>query len=162
MIVSNTSPIIHLGKQGKLNLLEKCFQKILIPSAVVKEIYSKKETSECISLKKAISEGWIIETKVKLDKLVKSSNLGQGEKEAIMLAKKNKCNLLTDDKDARILASIVGVNAHGVLYVILLSVLKKFINRNAAILLIDRMMQEALYLTTELYNKIKEEIISTR
>jgi len=38
IVVSDTSPIINLAAVGQIQLLQKLFQKIVIPQAVYKEI----------------------------------------------------------------------------------------------------------------------------
>jgi len=42
-VISNTTPIISLLKVDKLNLLEKLYKKVIVPTAVYLEIEKGKE-----------------------------------------------------------------------------------------------------------------------
>jgi hypothetical protein len=44
-IITNTTPIISLLKIGKLTLLKELYEKVIIPTAVFKEIENGKEKS---------------------------------------------------------------------------------------------------------------------
>ena len=56
-VVSNSSPIIHLSKIGKLELLKEYFQIVLIPEAVYREtVIEGKDRKEVEAIKNA---GWI-------------------------------------------------------------------------------------------------------
>ena len=151
MIVSNSSPIINLGKQGVLELLEKCFKKVILPKSVFLEIMEKEESSEFKSLQKAIDEKWSIVESVEIDKAIDTKNLGQGEKEAISLAARKKCLLLIDDDNARKYASILNLESHGTIFVIYLSVLKGFLDKNKAKDIFENMIKDGFYVSTEVY-----------
>ncbi len=49
-IVSNTSPIINLSKVDRLDLIEKLYQKIIIPEAVFRELIVAGHDKENIRL----------------------------------------------------------------------------------------------------------------
>ena len=59
--------------------------------------------------------------------------------------------LLMDDDNAKKYASILNIESHGTIFVIFLSVLKKFINKERAKKLFEDMMKEGFYVSTELY-----------
>ena len=59
MIVANSSPIIILAKQGLLDLLEKCFKKVIIPTSVYDEVMQKSGTPEAIAFNRAVKGKWI-------------------------------------------------------------------------------------------------------
>ena len=56
MIISNATPIINFGKQGKLEIIKQCFEKIIIPKGVYEEIIIKEDNVESLALKRAIDE----------------------------------------------------------------------------------------------------------
>ncbi|MBI2664679.1 DUF3368 domain-containing protein [Candidatus Woesearchaeota archaeon] len=153
MIVSNSSPLISLGKQGILYLLRKCFDKVAIPHAVYEEISRKKDSPECARLQQAIREKWIVVRKVSINPLLVTEKLGNGEKEAISLASKMKYLLLIDDDYAKTYASLLNVEAHGLIYVIYRSYSKRFIDKKKAVSLVDQMVAAGFYLSTETYAK---------
>jgi uncharacterized protein len=151
MIVSNSSPIITLGKLGVLDLLRKCFSEIHIPKSVFSEIMEKEESAEAKSLEKAVNDGWIFIHGVEVDKAIETRNLGQGEKEAISLAEKMKCMLLIDDDGAKRYASILDVESHGTLFVFYLSAMKRFIDKEKAKALFEGMIKDGFYISTDVY-----------
>lgn len=156
MIVVNSSPLIALGKLGRLDLLMKCFSKTVVPKSVYDEVLLKKESAEAVALKKAVEEGWAIVESPAINAVLATSNVGKGEKEAISLAAKHKALLLIDDDTAKAYASTFGVEAHGALYVIYLSCMKKIITREEAGGLVKAMMETGFYVSTEVYARFFE------
>ncbi|MDP4039314.1 MAG: DUF3368 domain-containing protein [Candidatus Pacearchaeota archaeon] len=152
MIVSNTSPIIVLGKQGVLELLKNCFGKVIIPQEVYNEIIKKEDSLETISLKKGIEEKWIIIEETAINPIINTDNLGKGEKEAVSLAAKKKSILLIDDDNARKYASLLRVECRGTIYVLFLAVLKKIMDKIEAKEIFDNIVIEGFYVSTEVYS----------
>lgn len=149
MIVSNASPLIVLGKVGQLQLLKACFERIIIPPAVVEEVLAQAESAEALALRQGIADGWILTEKVK--PLLRTAVMGKGETEAISLAAKKKYRLLLDDDTAKAYATLSGVEAHGMLYVLLLAVKKKKISRDEAKDILQQMILSGFYISTEIY-----------
>lgn len=119
-VVSNSSPIIHLAKIGKLSLLREYFNTIMVPQSVFKECVAEgKDRKEVEAIKKA---EWIRVAEVQDKKLVKllQSSLDDGESEAIALSLESGADLiLLDDSDAREKARIYGLTVTGTLGVLL-------------------------------------------
>ena len=119
-VVSNSSPIIHLAKIGKLSLLREYFNTIMVPESVFKECVAEgKDRKEVEAIKKA---EWISVAEVQDKKLVKllQSSLDDGESEAIALSLESGADLiLLDDSDAREKARIYGLTVTGTLGVLL-------------------------------------------
>ena len=153
MIVVNSSPIINFAQQGRLDILQKCFKKVIIPVSVYDEIMQKSESPESIALNKAISEKWILVKKTSVMGKLETKNIGQGEKEAISLAYKHKTMLVIDDDSAKKYASIFGVKPHGSLFVSYLACVKKLIDKKKAIRLLEGMIAEGFYISLELHAK---------
>lgn len=152
MIISNSTPIIHLGKVGYLHLLQKCFSRITIPEEVFVEISAFPESLESILLRRALTEKWIEMEKVPMAKELESfSELDIGELKAISLALKKKEPLLIDDKAGKQIAILFQVEVHGTLFVILEAYHQTFINRDEAIEIVNKMMRNEFYLTSEVY-----------
>lgn len=152
MIVANSSPIIILAKQGLLDLLEKCFKKVIIPKSVYDEVM-QKNTPEAIAFNRAIKGKWISVQKAALMAELETKNIGQGEKEAISLAHHHKSLLIIDDDSARKYASIFGVEAHGTFYVIYLACARKLIDKTSAKNLLENMIADGFYVSSELYSR---------
>lgn len=100
-VISNSTPIIHLAKIRKLDLLQRFFGTITVPQMVWKECTSpgvKRPEIESI-----IAVDWIKVVKFN-DRIVTllRHELDHGEAEAIALALERKASLLLlDDSDAR-------------------------------------------------------------
>lgn len=160
MIVSNSSPIIILGKQGRLDLLRKCFREVIIPKRVYEEVAVKKGEPEVIALEEAAREKWLVVEKIRANKILDTGNIGEGEKEAISLAEKHKAILLIDDDSAKAYASILGVEAHGTLYAIYLSCMRKLITKDESIEILKRMIKDGFYISTDVYAKFIELLLT--
>lgn len=120
MTVSNTSPIVNLAVIGQVELLQKLFQKIVIPQAVYHEIVvvgaGKPGAQEVETL------GWFESREVHDRALVETlrKELDGGEAEAIALAVENKADLLLlDERSGREVAARYGIQQMGVLDIII-------------------------------------------
>jgi len=112
MVISNSSPLIHLTRLGKIEYLFKLVNKLSIPKAVYDELVIKGK-------QKNYSESYSIETFIKEKKINVISlkpfddsfypPLGRGELEALELAKQKNELLLIDEKKARNLAKIIQI-----------------------------------------------------
>src|SRR3989344_9651350 len=125
MIISNSSPLILLAKIGRLSLLEKLYEKVLIPYEVYREVVveGKKENySDAALVEKCINEFIFVknleqEHKKEAEKL--KEIVGLGESEAIELClQENSKSLLMDNLEPRKIAKSKGldcISAPGVL-----------------------------------------------
>ena len=104
MVISNSSPLIHLTRLGKIQYLFKLVKNITIPKAVFDEVVVKGKINN-------YSEAFTIESFIKEEKIIVSNldtfdesfypPLGKGELEALELAKQNKDLLIIDEKNHR-------------------------------------------------------------
>ncbi|MBI1935646.1 DUF3368 domain-containing protein [Candidatus Woesearchaeota archaeon] len=156
MIVSDSSPIINFGRHGMLDILRRCFKKVLISDSVYREVMQKKESPESVDLENAIKSKWISVEKMRVMEQLGTKNLGQGEKESISLASKYKLILLIDDDSAKKYAAIFGVEAHGTLYAIYLAYSKKSIDKAEAASLLNRMIEAGFYISPEVKSRFVE------
>lgn len=111
MPVSNSSPLIHLSRLGKLGFAKEAFASILIPPAVREETIERGKQegySDALFLEELEAEGWLQTGKLssRSAKLAKGlfDAVGKGEAEAIALALQMKDRLLIDDLKGRRLA----------------------------------------------------------
>ncbi|MCP4695957.1 MAG: hypothetical protein GY862_03770 [Gammaproteobacteria bacterium] len=86
--VSNSTPLIHLAKIGKLELLRDFFGTVLIPQAVFNECVAEGRGYEDATLLAQVQ--WLMVKPASDTNLVKLLNmdLDRGEAEAIVLALK--------------------------------------------------------------------------
>lgn len=156
-VVSNSSPIIHLAKIGKLELLKNYFQTIIIPDAVYKEcVQEGKEREEVGLIKRA---DWFKVVQVKDKKLVRllQSQLDNGESEAIALSLEIRSDLiLLDDYDAREKARLYGLKITGVIGILLRAKLEGKIGSLKEYLL--RLKESGFWISNKLETRVSMEV----
>jgi predicted nucleic acid-binding protein len=110
IVVSDTSPLNYLAMLGKLSLLPQLFERVLIPSAVERELRHGGQTIPAIH---AIwGNDWLEVRKVQNGALVEElkGEIDEGEAEAIALALESSVSLLlVDELDGRRVASQRGL-----------------------------------------------------
>jgi predicted nucleic acid-binding protein len=115
-VVSNSSPIIHLAKIGRLDLLQDFFGELLIPEAVYEECITEgRDRSEVPIIKQA---SWLRVVPVTNQNLVSllKAEIDRGEAESIALALETQASLiLLDDYDAREKARLYHLKITGIL-----------------------------------------------
>jgi predicted nucleic acid-binding protein len=154
IIVSNTSPIVNLAAIGQLELLEKLFQKIIIPQAVYHEIaISGKGQPGAYEVENL---GWIETKSVNNWSLVTAlcRELDRGEAEAIALAIEEKADLLLlDERIGREVALRFDVQIIGLLGIIIHAKQQGYFPKVK--LLIDELMNKAgFWISPVLYKYI--------
>lgn len=99
MTVSNSTPFISFARINRLDILEAVLGEVLIPQAVYEELV-KPGRSGARDVEIA---QWIQSQSIPNPDFLKqvSKDLGEGEREAIALAKANNTIFLSDDSDAR-------------------------------------------------------------
>lgn len=106
--VSNSSPLIHLSRFGKLGYAKEVFSSITIPPAVRSETIergTRDSYEDALVLERLEREGWLktSELSPQSNKLADelSESVGRGEAEAIALALEKKERLFVDDLKGR-------------------------------------------------------------
>lgn len=100
IVIADTSPLSYLLLLEKIELLPRLYGRVVIPEAVHAELRSDKSP---LTIKQWITNPptWFEVRKVKVPDNV-LTDLGVGEREAILLAEETKADLLLlDDWDAR-------------------------------------------------------------
>src|SRR5208283_2989138 len=98
MPISNSSPLIHLARLGKLGYIMKTFSSITIPDAVRYETIERGKSegySDAVMLERLETEGWLKTVKLSTSQSTKTAKdlaeeIGKGEAEAIALALEKK------------------------------------------------------------------------
>ncbi len=150
IIIPDSSPLISLAILDKLDLLKVLSQEVIIPSKVIQEIsVIDKNHSQKI---KSWSNG--------LEKSCENINaynayrliLDSGESECLVLSKEVKNSvLILDDKKARKIAESEKLNYVGTIG-ILLKARKENLIKDIKPLL-EKLIQEDIYISRELYEK---------
>jgi len=120
-VVCNSTPLIFLAKIGRLDLLEKIFDEVIIPEKVFSEVVidgKEKGYSDAFLVEKFIEKGIISKKETK----IKASNdlpIGEGELEAIELAVKLGIqDILIDEAKGRRIAKLYDLKPKGTLWVL--------------------------------------------
>jgi uncharacterized protein len=108
MPVSNSSPLIHLSRLGKLAHAKQVFPSILIPPAVRAETIARGKSEgygDALALEGLEKEGWLKTCELSPPSAGIAAELsdavGAGEAEAIALALERKERLFMDDLKGR-------------------------------------------------------------
>ena len=119
LVVSNSSPIIHLAKIGHLDLLRIFYGNITVPHAVWQECtIAGKGRAEVAHIAAA---GWIKTVRIQ-DRIITilRHEIDHGEAEAIALALEKKAALLLlDDAEAREKARLYNIAVTGTIGILL-------------------------------------------
>ncbi len=152
-VVCNSSPLIHLAKVGKLELLKEYFTEILIPEAVYRECVVDGKDRE--DAKRIESASWIRVVDIKNIDLKKALNtvLDEGESEAIVLALQESADLiLLDDYEARELARTYGLKITGTIGLLIKAKYEGDISSIGEML--KKLRRTGFWLSDDLYTKI--------
>ena len=145
--VSDTSPIILLGKAGHLRLLEKLFRKIIIPPAVDTEWLRPGDynTPKWISVEKLSPEAQHVAESL-------HNKIDKGEAEAIALSLALKAEwVLLDDLKARKQAQSMSLTVVGTVGILVSAKRKGMIHALRPIL--DALKRHRFYLSDDLLQK---------
>lgn len=154
-IVSNTTPISELYKIGQLELLQRVYNRILIPEAVLQELQRARTLPR---LGRAVEQtGWIeIHALRHPDKiqemLSRYSSIDAGEAAAIILAQELGANrIIMDDKRARQVAQAEGLAVIGTVGVVLLAHRLRRVTTPQAQVILDQLYAGTAYISANLY-----------
>lgn len=120
IIISDASPLIALGRIGKLDLLKEIFGSLILPDAVWTEVVEagvQKLGADAVG-----SAPWISRQSVHDKDLVNllRHDLGAGEAEAIVLAREYNADfLLIDERLGRSAAKSLGLKVVGLVGVLI-------------------------------------------
>ncbi len=121
-VVSNTSPLLSLAIIGQLSLLREQFVEVLIPPAVHAELRVDEGLPGSEALREALAASWLRVEQVEDRPFIQilQRDLDHGEAEAVALAMQvNAQWTLLDEREARRVAKLLGLNVTGVLGVLL-------------------------------------------
>lgn len=152
-VVSNSTPLIHLGKIGLLDLLKHQYEQIFIPTAVWKEVV--EEGNDEPDAKAVAEANWIKVREVKNSPLlmILLAQLDQGEAEAIVLAIEIGADLiLLDESEARRIADLYGLRKTGSLGVLIKA--KQEGKIQSIKFFLDKLRITGFYLSKRVYNEI--------
>lgn len=134
--------LIALAKIRRLQLLKDLYGTVVMPPFVKVEcIDNGKEIGapDAYEIEKAVQEGWIKSAtldrkwKTRVNNLMQRAPIGQGEAEALIIAREKGIPVVLDDADARALARALGIEHVGTLMVPYEAVIKGLIRYDALV-----------------------------
>ena len=154
-IVINASPLILLGKINRLDLLNRLFSKVYIPSAVLQEVQAIDKSQMELKLSDITFERLNVTNKIAVRGLL--GRLHQGEVEVMVGAlEKGVLTVVLDESAARNKAKQLGLEATGTLGILLKAHKQGLIDD--VLQEIDKLKQEGMYLSDSIIEKIKSSL----
>lgn len=154
IVISDTSPITSLAAIGKLDLLQKVYDRIIIPQGVYNEMANLAD--EVPGTKEVKTLDWIETKTVSNLALVEQlkTKLDQGESEAIALAIELKADLLIiDENPGRNVAKMLNLNLIGILGILLIAKQRGFL-ANIKPVMDDLINIAGFRITSQLYTNL--------
>ncbi|MEA1866000.1 MAG: hypothetical protein U9N46_12590 [Euryarchaeota archaeon] len=164
IVVSNSGPLIHLARIGRLNRLRELFGTVIIPVDVKIEVVDRgKEegAADAFLIESEIRAGWIvideINTNNSIKEIAESAGIEIGETAAIMLARRKNCTILLDDLAARRFAIGLGLEVAGSIGVLIRSAKIRRLSKSEALDSLGRLAR-VLWLGVDVYEDARKTI----
>ena len=132
-VVSDSGPLIHLAQTNQINLLKRIFGRVLIVLPVKREVVDegiRGGYKDAKLVAETLAEGYIAIQRTgrqltsRAVKLAKQENVSESDAQTLLLAKRLKGPLLTDDKVLSMLAKMYSLEVWNT-WTILLEALRK-------------------------------------
>ncbi len=152
----DASPLIYLGKIGRLDILEQ-YSEALVPPEVIAEVERGREKgyTEALQVQRLVELGRVKVRRVR--QLPGEWNLDRGETAVLALALREKVDeVVVDDRAAIGVAKYLGLRAVSVPFLLLRERRTGGLSQEAFKECLNRLMAEGYYLSTTLYNKLLE------
>lgn len=127
-VIADSSALIGITRIGRLQLLRGVYQEVLVPPAVYHEVVivgTRLYKPGAGDVEKAVDTGWVRITPLTAEQQEKVADfraiggIGKGEAEALALAERRNLLIILDDRRARDLAAILGLEFVGTAAVLL-------------------------------------------
>ena len=166
MIVSNSSPLIHLSKIGWLILLKKIFNRVVIPRAVFQETVIKGEDKGYLDAKliRKATEEWIEvkdleeSQRKEFNLILKMAPIGHAEAEAIVLAKDMNLPILVDDLIAQRIAKSYEIETYWTTSVVLRAWKENIISKDKTKKIIEDLIESGLRIKPEVVLELTKKL----
>jgi predicted nucleic acid-binding protein len=158
IIVCDAGPIIHLYEAGILSLL-KHMGEIFLPQSVSREVLFATDMVD--NWPEWLQVVQLSSSELKEAEMwAKTGDLHVGEADAFVLARMQKADwLLTDDSAARLFASLLGLEVHGSLGVVLWNAAKGNLSRREAEQALSDLERSSLWLSTKIFEEAQKALI---
>lgn len=167
-VISDSTPLIWLSKIGRISLLEKLYNEVVIPTEVYNEVITiglKQGYSDAYVVKDCIEKGWIKVKTLDTEQTERShmilehaDELHLGEIQAIILAKAHNTLLLIDESSGRAFAETWGLKVHGTIYIILRGLRNSILTKEEATTVIHNLVEKGFRIEPSLILWVLKEI----
>lgn len=158
VVVCDTGPILHLREAEALELLAGAGE-VLIPPAVERELETRLPNWS------TSRPSWLQVARVTqedarhAEEWMAIGGLGLGEAEAIAVARAARADwLLTDDAGARVVASLLDLEVHGSLGVVLWAAASGHLQRDEAFSILDRLAKSSLWISSGILREARNAL----
>lgn len=161
IVVSDTTPIISLMKAGQLELLQKLFGVVYIPTAVYRELTDNEVFSEEARTVKECEFLYVeeVENGKSVAILRNFTGLDAGESEAIILAdEKHSDVLLMDEHKGRQVAKKLDITITGTIGILTQAFNEGMLTRDDVEECIEQLKESGLRISEKLYQRLREYV----
>ena len=155
IVVCDTGPILHLREAGVLDVLAFAGE-VIVPAAVDEEL------ARLVDDWASVRPSWLVRRVLHAAEAPSGpvhsglTGLGPGETEAILLARQVHADwLLTDDAEARLVASLAGLDVHGSLGVVLWAAASGHLDRAHTDAALKGLVGSSLWMSTTIITEAR-------
>lgn len=160
MIVADSSPLILLARTGKLPLLKKLYERVLVTDGVVGEVLIEGKPG-ATEIREALNKDWLKEIKREPAFEYEDESISETAAEIISLAESRGVPLLTNDKALYYSAKARGVKPKWFTKGVLIYAVKSnYLTPDEAENLLTDLIQVGLRMRSEVLAKLIGEIRS--
>lgn len=154
--VVNASPLILLGKVGRLDLLVQLADRILVPAAVAAEVSAKADGAATLEVVRSSARCTLVEDQTVVAPIL-AWDLGAGETQVVSTALAIGAErVVLDDLEARRCAKAMGLRIIGTLGIV--GRAKASGKLNAAAPVIDQLRRQGLYARDEIVRELLRQV----
>lgn len=154
-VIVNSTPLIVLCGIDRLDILQKLYHEIFIPTAVYREVTAVEDYA-CIRLKTAGDWVHVQRIQDQSEKKMYRAKLHDGEVEVMILAQEMKADLvIIDDNAAKKTAKYLGLTVTGTLGVLLKAKRQGIIEKLSPLL--SEMKRNGFYMDSALETAVLEQ-----
>ena len=155
MIAIDSTPLIHLSKIGRLDILENC--SLITTESVRGEVIIEGKMGASM-LKEFFKRVEVVKLSERdidtASSIAKSEDVHQADAELLLLAKRKKCTLLTNDRALVLLARSMGLKVWWVTTLILNLMNAGRLSKEEGKYILDDLIMSGMRIETGVYIKI--------
>lgn len=164
-LVLDATPLIHLAKAGALRFLRELDEERIVPKAVHREVVEHGVGAghpDAGRVAREVREGHlevrVVEGTKLLDRLARNRNLSRADAEVLALAGSAGGIAVTDESYGRGVAESEGIRHRGMIYLVLEFVRGDAIAADEARGVIDDVVEQGWYCSTDLYARVLQRL----